>query len=317
MVKKKGKYGVINIKGDYILKEKYDIIKANENYQASNNIEKVGFTVGNLTSNGYKYGYVNYKNQKILNIEYDQIEIVNNIDEDNTYFIAFKDGKAGFYCNKYNVLKNLYDDIIYNEYNNCLIIEKDGKQGVFKINGEMILPIEYDQIFMSGRYVNTRKDKDVEVYDFKDNMNKISISDVIGLNETLENDKYVIAISSSEKYKIINVSDKKLKNEEYDYLEYIGNDDFIAYQNEKFGIVDANGNKIVDFKYDDLQKVKDANIIRCEIKENNQVSIKYLDYSGNIVDYSNTNSLYPDKIQDFNKIDLGYGAPYYLKNENM
>lgn len=316
LVKRKNKYGVININGDYILKEKYDIIYANENYQASNNIEKVGFTVGNLTSNGYKYGYVNYKNQKLLSIEYDQIEIINSIDEENTYFIAFKDGKAGFYCNKYNILKNLYDDIIYNKYNNCLIVEKDGKQGIFKINGEMILPIEYDKIFMSGRYVNARKDESVEVYDFKDNMNKISITDVIGLNETIENDKYVIAISSNEKYKIIDVIEKKLKNEEYDYLEYIGNDIFIAYKNERFGIVNANGNIIVDFKYYDLQKVENELIIRGEVKNNDKETIEYLDYNGNSVDYSNSNSLYPDKINDFNKVDLGYGQPYYIKDVN-
>ena len=204
LVKKNDKYGVINIKGDYILKEKYDIIKPNENYQASKQIDKIGFIVGNLTTEGYKYGYVNNKNQKVLNIEYDQIEIVNKNEEESTYFIALKDGKAGFYNNKYNILKNLYDNIIYNEYNNCLIIEKDGKQGVFKVNGEMVLPIEYDNIFMSGRYVNTRKESNVEVFDYTD-MSKVNIKNIIGLNETLENDKYIIAISSNEKYKIINV----------------------------------------------------------------------------------------------------------------
>ena len=314
VVKKKGKYGVININGDYILKEKYDIIKSNENYQAVNQIENVGFIVGNLTSNGYKYGYVNYKNQKILNIEYDQIEIINDIDENNTYFIAFKDGKAGFYNNKYNILKNVYDDIIYNEYNNCLIIEKDGKQGIFKINGEMLLAIEYDNIFMSGRYINARKENDVEVYDYT-NMSKISINNVIGLNETLENDKYVIAISRDEKYKIIDVKNNKLKNEEYDYLEYVGNDDFIAYKEGKFGIVNVSGKVIVEFKYDDLQRVPNEQIIRGELKEDDVLTVQYLDYSGNVVDFNNDNSLYTKNVGEFTKVDLGYGQPYYVKED--
>ena len=312
IVEKNGKNGVINIKGDYILKEKYDIIKANEFYKASNEIENTGFIVGNLTSNGYKYGYVNYKNQKILNIEYDQIEILNNIEEGNTYFIAFKDGKAGLYSNKYNILKNVYDDIIYNEYNNCLIIENNGKQGVFKINGEMLLPIEYDNIFISGRYINTRKENNVEVFDYT-NMDKISIQDVIGLNETIDNDRYIIAITSDEKYKIVDVVNKKIKDEEYDYLEYIENDEFIAYKEEKFGIVDVNGKIIVEFKYDDLQRVPNEHLIKGTEKNKDKLEIKYLDYNGNIVEKSNLDELYPQEIGKYTKVDLGYGQPYYIK----
>lgn len=313
LVKKKGKYGVINIKGDYILKEKYDIIRANENFHASKDLEKMGFVVGNLTSSGYKYGYVNYKNQKILNIEYDQIEIINSIDESNTYFIAFKDGKAGFYNNRYNILKNVYDDIIYNDYNNCLVIEKDGKQGIFKINGEMLLPIEYDNIFISGRYINARKEDGVEVYDF-DGLKRINIENVIGLNETIENDKYVIAISSNEKYQIIDVKNNKLNKSEYDYLEYIGNDDFIAYKEGKFGIVDVNGNNIVKFIYDDLHRLKDTQIIQATKKVEGKAELEYIDFSGNIVEYNN--SLYPDSINNFKKVELGYGQPYYIKVDN-
>lgn len=313
LVKKNNKFGVINIKGDYILKEKYDIIKANENFHAVDNINNMGFIVGNLTNEGYKYGYVNCKNQKILSIEYDQIEVINDIEQGNTYFIAFKDGKAGFYNNKYNILKNMYDDISYNEYNKCLILEKDGKQGLFKLNGEMLLPIEYDNIFISGRYVNTRKEKNVEVYDYT-TMNKINIENVIGLNETIENDKYIIAISSSEKYKIVDAKTQELKGDEYDYLEYIGNDRFIAKKTEKFGIIDINGTVFVEFKYDDLRKIKnqdDTNIIRGEIKNSENIKIEFFNYNGNGIENSNTNDLYPEKCGEYKKIDLGYGQPYY------
>lgn len=314
LVKKKGKYGVVNIKGDYILKEKYDIIKANENFHASNQLDKMGFIVGNLTSNGYKYGYVNYKNQKILNIEYDQIEVINSIDETNTYFIAFKDGKVGFYNNRYNILKNMYDDILYNQDDNCLIIEKDGKQGLFKINGEMLLSIDYDNIFISGRYINARKEEGVEVYDFN-SMEKIKIGNVIGLNETIENDKYIIAISNNEKYKIYDVSNNELKTNEYDYLEYIGNDVFIAYKDKKFGIIDINGNNVVKFIYDDLHCVKDKTIIQGTKKDDGKSEVEYIDYSGNSVEY-NSNSIYPEIIKNYKKVELGYGQPYYIKSEN-
>ena len=312
LVKKNGKYGVVNINGDYILKEKYDIIKANKNFQAENQLEKLGFIVGNLTSEGYKYGYVNYKNQKILNTEYDQIEIINSIDEENTYFVAFKDGKAGFYNNKYNILKNAYDDIIYNDYNKCLILEKDGKQGVFKINGEMQLPIEFDKIFISGRYINARKDDEVEVYDYT-TMNKININNIIGLNETLDNNKYIIAILTNEKYKIIDAVTNNLKNAEYDYLEYIGNDRFIACKDKKFGIIDANEKTILEFKYDDLQRTEKEQILKATEKKAERSLIEYLNYDGNIEKYFNNTSVFPEKIDNLKKVDLGYGEPYYIK----
>ena len=207
----------------------------------------------------------------------------------------------------------MYDNIIYNEYNNCLIIEKDGKQGVFKVNGEMVLPIEYDNIFMSGRYVNTRKESDVEVFDYTD-MSKVNIKNIIGLNETIENDKYIIAISSNEKYKIINVENNMSEsNNEYDYLEYIGENVFIAYKDGCFGVIDVTGNIIIDFKYNDMQKIQNDKIIRAVSKNEKTLNTHYFDYNGKEVNYSYNNSVYPDEIGEYEKLDFGYGQPYYVK----
>ena len=168
------------------------------------------------------------------------------------------------------------------------------------------------QNIISGRYINTRKGDVVEVYDYN-TMSKINIDNVIGLNETTENNKYIIAISSDEKYKIMDVANNMLKKDEYDYLEYIGKDEFIAYKNGKFGIVDVNAKKIVDFKYDDLQRIENEEILKGIIKSAENTNVEYVKYDGSIAEYSSSTSVYPEKIENLKKIDLGYGEPYYTK----
>ena len=137
LVKRNGKYGIINIKGDCILKEKYDIIKGSLKKDAVNNIKETVFIVGINQNNEMKYGVVDYKGKKILETDFSQIEEVSNASNDE-YYIAFKNDKAGFYKNSKLILNHEYDDIVFSD-NNLLIIEKNQKQGVVTIDGNSVL----------------------------------------------------------------------------------------------------------------------------------------------------------------------------------
>lgn len=313
LVKKSGKYGVINIKGDYILKEKYDIIMANANYLYIQDQEKSGFIVGLQNKNKYKYGYVNCNGNKILKTEYEQIEPINNSSNNNPYYIVFQNGQAGLFNNDKCVISTEYEDIIYNDYNNCVILQKNSKQGLAKMDGTIILPIEYDNIFISGKYINTIKEGTSQIYNFQ-TLNKIEEPNIIALQETTNNN-YAIAITSEEKYVIRDNKTNILKEQQYEYLEYIDNNVFIACLNGKFGIVDINGNIIINFKYQYLNNLQSIKLIQGCIQDNN--TYEYFNYKGEKQEYKIKNELYPNQIKNFIKQDLGYGMPYYILQNNM
>ncbi len=172
--------------------------------------------------------------------------------------------------------------------------------------------VEYDNIFIYGKYIHARKAEKTDIYNFDNNMNKIELDGIIALRST-QNSDYSIAITDEEKYAIL--KNNELKEFLYDYLEYIDDNKFIAGKNEKYGIIDDNNNVVIDFKYDYLQNIISEKIIQGTYKVKEDVACEYMDYNGNKVEYRSTNIQYPDEVKDYIKEDLGYGQPYYIRKE--
>lgn len=276
LVKKNEKYGVININGAIVVKEKYDIIQSDGYYEEENDYKKSGFIVGKRTDSGYRYGYINCYGKKVLDNKYNQIERIQNINKtDDIYLVTFENGRAGFYKNNKNVIKHDYEDIGYDINNNCLILQKDSKQGIADFEGNIIIDIQYDNIFISGKYINAQKGDNVEIYDYTTKQ-KMNLENVIGVNQIL-NSNYIIAITRDEKYKIYDNLNNEFKGKEYDYLEYLYDDYFIASNNGKYGIIDKNDTKIQDFKYDVIRKIGDTKIVQASIIKENKTDLLVLD----------------------------------------
>ena len=276
LVKKNEKYGIININGAIVVKEKYDIIQSDGYYEEENYYKKSGFIVGKRTDSGYRYGYINCSGKKVLDNKYNQIERIQNINKtDDIYLVAFENGRAGFYKNNKNVIKHDYEDIGYDINNNCLILQKDSKQGIADFEGNIIIDIQYDNIFISGKYINAQKGDNVEIYDYTTKQ-KMNLENVIGVNQIL-NSNYIIAITRDEKYKIYDNLNNEFKGKEYDYLEYLYDDYFIASNNGKYGIIDKSGTKIQDFKYDVIRKIGDTKIVQASIIKENKTELLVLD----------------------------------------
>lgn len=271
LVKNNGKYGVINIDGEEVIKTKYDYIESDGYYEQSSGYKKVGFIVGENNNNSYKLGYINYKGEKILDIKYNQIErIYNSNENDDTYLIAFENEIAGFYKNNQNIIQHEYEDIIYDFNNNCLVLQKDAKQGISDLNGNVIIEIKYDNIYTSGKYVNAQNTGIVDVYDYQTKQ-KLELENIIAINE-IKNSNYVIAITNEEKYKIIDVKNNKILLEKFDYLEHFYDEYFIASKNERFGIIDIEGKQLVKFKYENVIKISD-NVVQCFFEKNNKMDL--------------------------------------------
>lgn len=193
------------------------------------------------------------------------------------------------------------------------------------LNGNVTIEIKYDNIYISGKYINAQNGNDIDIFDYTTKQ-KINYDNVVGINQT-SNDNYSIAIMQNEKFRIIDNSSKELKEQEYDYLEYVYDNYFITFKNGKFGMVDLNGNKIIDFKYDLIQKIPNANIVQAINNTKNSIDLiakdkiiismsksqikimqnyiiiesdndrKYIDFDGNVIDSKDVlgNSLYATK----------------------
>ena len=341
LVKKSGKYGIINMNGAVVVKPKYDEIYSDKYYDENVGYKNSGYIVGLKTDNGMRYGYIDAERKMLLKNEYNDIYRIEE-KKDSTYLIAFKDGKAGIYNKKKNILKHEYEDIEYNAQNDLLMIQKASKQGVSKFDGSIIIPIEYDNILFAGSYINAKKDDTVDIYDKNGNKEQ---SEQYTSKQDFNNGKYSIISTVDDEFKII-VESGKVIEDDYSYVQYLFDKYFIVQKDDKFGVIDDSGKVIIECKYEVIQPTLEFSIIQLLSKDGNieildknfnsivdasKITISmytgylkvtnkdkdiYVNKDGKIVDYSEVeknNNLYPETIKDYRIVDYGYGCPYYIK----
>lgn len=98
---------------------------------------------GTLNLWGYAYNY----DRKRLVIDY-MFENANQFGSYTGLAQVVKDGYCGAIdINGNFVIEPIYDEIIYQPYSNTFIVELDGKRGEMNIHGELIKPIEYENLW--------------------------------------------------------------------------------------------------------------------------------------------------------------------------
>ncbi|MBQ3408013.1 MAG: WG repeat-containing protein [Clostridia bacterium] len=340
LVKKAGKYGIINMNGAVVVKPKYDKIYSDK-YLNSNGYKDSGYIVGEKTNDGMRYGYINSERKMLLKNEYNDIYRIEE-KNDSTYLIAFKDGKAGIYNKKKNIMKHNFEDIEYNAQNDLLIVQKASKQGVIRFDGSVIVPIEYDNILFAGSYINAKNGDKVDIFD--ENGNKEQ-NESYSSKQDFNNKKYAIVSTIEDEFKIIINDSGKVVEDGYSYAQYLYENFFIVCKDKKFGIINDNGDSVIECKYKVIQPTMEYSIIQLldeneniEILDKNfntivkpsktsistyngllKISTKneelYINKDGRIVkdiEVENGDNMYPENIKDYQKIDLGYGCPYYV-----
>lgn len=265
-VKQNDKFGIININGDEIIKVKYDGIQADQYSLNENHNKKAGFIVSIKTNDGYKFGYINYKGKTLLETEYNEIARINYInDDESVYLVAFKNGQAGLFKNKSKVLENEYEDIQFDNINNLLILQRNGKQGVSDLDGKKIIQLKYDNIIITGNSINAQKGEEVTV--FNSEGEQFKNSNFISVLET-DNKNYFITIDKNENYGVIDKDDNVIIDNKYTFIDYLFDNYFVAQNEQKIGIVDDKGKEVIKFDYDVLQKIEGTDLIQGIKNEN-------------------------------------------------
>lgn len=270
-INKEGKYGLIDLSGNELIKPEYDSISTDGYYNQDTQYENAGYIVNVKTSEGYRYGYIDYNGKTVLDCKYNSIKRLTEIKNDKiAYLITIENGQTGFYKNTQNVIKNEYNSIEYDKTNQVLSLEKTGKYGVYDLYGNMILPIQYDDITFSGTIITAHKDGKFLVFDANGNIKKdynyISIMPTKSSN-------YYISIDTNGNYGIMDNTGGVLVNNEYTYIEYAFDKYFICTKNGKAGIIDYTGKTILENKYNVVQNINGTSIIQAINSETNTSEI--------------------------------------------
>lgn len=267
LVKQGEKYGVININGAEMVEIKYDSVSADNYYDSQTKSKNAGFIISEKTEEGYRYGYIDYKGKRILKPEFTKIERVNEIQGDNIYFIAYKNGQAGLMRNNKCLTNYEFESIEYNLSNNLFIAQRNSKKGVMNTNGDIMVNTEYDELSFGGEYINAIKNDELTILDV--NGNEIQNSDIVSLTKTKDSN-YYIAIDQDNLYTVLDQNKNNLLNNKYDYIEYLGNSHFIVSKDRKSGIIDSNDNVLLDIKYSSVISLHEADLIQAYNVENDE-----------------------------------------------
>lgn len=311
LVKKSGKYGVINNKGTLLVKTSYDNIEVDKFYESDNEYRNAGYIVSKKTEEGYRYGYVNLKGKEEIEVKYNELYRISNINSIDIYIIYAENGKYGMAKNGENIIENNYQSIIYNESNNTLTVLKGKKNGVLSMNGDEIVPFEYKQIDITGKYIYaTDAEENVKIFEIDGKESEIDANIAI---IDVENTDYQIQMKTEDGKTNYNIykNNRQITKEEYIYIEYLRDDYFIACnENGKLGVIDSNERIKIEFNYNSIHEIEGVQMIEafnnttkmmevysskmnkiCELKngllENNEEYIKF--YNDNETKYISKN----------------------------
>ena len=266
-VEQNGSYGVINIKGTTILEPVYDAIMADGYYNEETKYEKAGFILRIVTDEGYRFGYADRTGKIILDTLYNEVSRLTEVKGDDVYLVTSTNGRYGLYKNNKEILANEYTDISFDPNNNLLIVQKDQAQGVVNLEGNNIVPIDYDNIIIGGKYIDAQKGEETVVFD--SNGNNLN-TDILSYNQVSD---LAIVIDKNNNYNIVDSSGNKKLKENYTYIEYFNNNYFIVTKDGKTGVINGNGNVVINLDYDAIQAIDGTNVLQAIKTNENRTDI--------------------------------------------
>ena len=283
IVKQNDKYGIINQKGYILVDIEYDEITADGFYDMETQYRYDGYIVANKTDMGYRYGYVSHDGKQILDLLYNDLKRITNISDEEPYLLVAENGRYGVMKKSTQIISNEYQSISYDASNNIFVVQKGQKYGVMDFSGKRIIECKYPQIDVKGRNIYVTKDDNmVEVYDTSGNLTNMS-SDLIYI-DIPEKDDYSIRIQTIDQnttYQICKEGEDDVQ-EEYQYIEYLENDLFVASKSGgNLGIIDLNGDVKTEFKYSSIQIIPNTDLIQMVNTDN--ITVDFADKTAKII----------------------------------
>ncbi len=266
VIKKNDQVGLCDNKGNIIINPEYKEIKSiGEDY-------KNGYIVIN---NENKYGIIDFTKKVILEPKYEEIK---NVASSSIYIVkengtlkainstedALIEGKFDdikqindenlvfVTNNKYGIMsasgkikvKAEYEDLQY-AFGDNYIAKKNGKYGIINTSNETALPFEYPAISYrkEAGFIQVETQDNITTQILDDKFEKKLEGILVEVNE----EKAYIRMRIDDEYKYYNFKFEETKSS--DILTQ--NNLFLSKLNGKYGYIDANGNVVVDYIYED------------------------------------------------------------------
>lgn len=255
---KDNKWGVIDNKGKEIIEPIYDemVVVPNKNKDIFICVYDV-----NYENNTYKTKVLDKSGKEILE-KYELVEAIENSKENEVWYeddvLKFqKDGK-------YGLINFKGKEILDAEYTNIyalsgteksIIIEKDGKKGVFStVSNEIVVEVKYDEISSinnnneNGYIVKNSENK----YGILSNDKKTILEEKYDEIKNIESKDYVV-VKEKNVLKVVDKSGQTVIETGFDSVEQINSDQFIIIKDGKYGVIDKLGNTVLSNEYEDIK----------------------------------------------------------------
>lgn len=238
----------------------YDSVEAIQNYDEQNSIW-IESNCLKVKKNG-KYGLIDLSGKELLAPEYDSIEPM--IQEKNS-LITIKDGKKGLVSvTGSKIIGNEYEDItaLTSQYEDGYIVKNsENKVGVIGTNKKILLPIEYDDIkhvYSDNTYIVKQGEN------WKIINTSTSTENAFNYNNATQINSGNIVVEKDGKYGLVTETGAEVIAPQYDNMQHIFQNYYIASKDGKYGVIGADGTTKLDFKYNYLTYIKEADILEGE-----------------------------------------------------
>jgi len=269
------KWGVINSKGDIIIKPEYD--EAIIIPDSTKDVFLCTYDV-NYIEGSYKSKVIDAKSKEIIT-GYDTIQALENYDANNNLWyetdvlLVSKEGKYGLVDFKgKELLKCEYDSIqALKGVKNSIIIQKDKKYGLVDHIGATIIEPEYKEIkpisdeYANGYIVTTTDNKMGVIARDKAVVVEAKYQDIQAL---YGNGNYVVKEGNS--WQIVDSEGNTYLKGKFDSVKSIQGENVIVNSNKKYGVMTLSGETKIEAKYQDLTHSFDNNYI---FQENSKYGI--------------------------------------------
>lgn len=261
------KEGIINSKGEFIIKCKYEEIKQIKSFFIAKSDNKKGFI--SLTDSVVKP----FIYDDIYFSYFDDVVANGDINHGDNYIV-----KQG---NLFGVINpNIENEIIPIQYKKIrtlfdsyyIVQNYENKNGLFYKNGDKVLNEDYEFYNAFKNSIFTIKNNKAFIAILEQNKFKeieIFVDEFVKFKDELEFSKNANQIFKSKgKFGVISYENEIIIPCEYELIENIYlSKEFIVKKNNKFGIVNSENKVIVEIEYDEFKKLKELILFTKEKKK--------------------------------------------------
>mgnify|MGYP000295574666 CR=1 FL=1 len=258
------KWGVINQDGETVINPSYQEMivipdKTKDVFICTYDINEEDGT--------YKTKALNGKNEEIFT-QYDKVEAIQNQDKDGNLWYeknvlkVQKDGKFGLIDLTGNeIIQIEYDEIsVIPEIENSFKVKKDSKYGIVDGDGKTVVQAQYADIDVLGKdnksgFIVKNDSGKYGIVDYSNT--QILEAKYDSIEKVYGNDMYVVTISG--KQKVVNKAGEDVLTTGFDSIKQIlANQEnaVIFMKSDKCGVMNTNGEVLIDAQYDSLKETK-------------------------------------------------------------